>query len=132
MAYQRYSMTLPRQRRDAVHQQLLEHPVEQPDGESEHDGQDHDHAGGLDELGPSGPGDLLQLGPNRPEKTGGLMQPERELVPRRRDVRVHWLLRLLVRAMLVATRAILPILDPLRVLPAVLRLEEVPVAALGA
>src|SRR6185312_13696807 len=61
MAYQRYSMALPHQPRDAVHQDQLEHVVHEPDRDAQRDAEHHDHPGGLDQLVPGGPGHLAQL-----------------------------------------------------------------------
>src|SRR3954470_24080416 len=61
IAYQRYSMALPRELRDAIHQNGLQHVVHEADRDAEHDAQDHDHARGLDQLVASRPRDLLHL-----------------------------------------------------------------------
>src|SRR5687768_4534777 len=61
-------MPLPRDPRDAVHQELLECEVEQADGHAEHDRQDDDHARRLDQLGARRPGHLPHLGARRLEE----------------------------------------------------------------
>src|SRR4249920_1855040 len=68
MAYQRYSIALPRQRGDAVYQDLLQHPVEQADRDAEHQRHDDDHAGRLHQLRLGRPSDLLHLGHDRVEE----------------------------------------------------------------
>src|SRR5690606_15783383 len=129
-------MALPRDPRDAVHQNLLEAEVEQADRDAQDHRQDDDHPGGLVQLGAGGPGDLPHLGPGGHEK-----------IPRRRDAAarrcpiggrafcqrgVRHLLRFLVDHVLVAVRAVLAPLDALRVLPLVLVTEEVAILAVGA
>src|SRR4051812_22786930 len=61
IAYQRYSISLPREPRDPFHENQLEHVVHEADRDAEHDAQDHDHSRGLDELVAGRPGDLLHL-----------------------------------------------------------------------
>ncbi len=123
---------LPRNRGDAVHQDLLEHEVDDADGQPQRDAQDDDHAGRLHELVAGRPRDLPHLGAGGLEERPGAGQPSGLGLRPGGSGGVRHLLRFLVTDVLVAVRAVLPHLNPLRMLPLVLVEEEVPVLAVGA
>src|SRR5712691_4237814 len=86
IAYHRYSICLPREPRDSVHQDRLEHIIEEADGDPQQNREDHDHPGGLDQLVPGRPGHLAQLFPHGDQEVPRPVEPADQPV---RGLRPH-------------------------------------------
>src|SRR6266404_614741 len=90
IAYQRYSIALPREPRDSVHEDHLEHVVHQADRDAEHDAEHDDHPRRLDQLVAGRPGDLLHLLAHADQELPGAAHPPGQPVgPRRHLYPVH-------------------------------------------
>src|ERR1051325_1073359 len=136
MAYQRRS-GISEQSRHELHEDLLEQRIHETNHDAENGDEDDDHRRRLLELVPSRPRHFAQLvahvaqelqeaadgAGGSPSRLGGCSGPRAG-----HDIRCH-LLRFLVRLLLVAARAELLPLRPLRMLAPVLRREVVPAFA---